>query len=43
MRRFVTLIVSTLLAGSALAGATHLADPGSAQAGGFSWPSTPRP
>lgn len=39
MRRLVSLLVSTLLAGSALAGVTHLADPGAAHAGGFSWPS----
>ena len=42
MRRLVTLIVSTLLVASALLGAAHLADPGVAMAGGFSWPSTPR-
>ncbi len=42
MRRLVTLIVSALLASSALLGVSHLADPGATHAGGFGWPSTPR-
>ncbi len=42
MRRLVTVIVSTLLAVSAMVGVSHLADTGAAQAGGFGWPGSVR-